>query len=88
MQRIADFSKGFFAMRQKGPRVLLTDLRMGQEPRYVFTVVVAERHSAAVPLARPEQISQRPDIECSLRWLLKRIWGQLLPPPVRFGAAL
>ncbi len=29
-------------------RVLLSDLRMGQEPAYLFTFAVAERHSPPV----------------------------------------
>ena len=34
-----------FKMSQDGARVLITDLRMGQEPFYTFNFVVAERHS-------------------------------------------
>ncbi len=34
VQRIASFSHGFYKLHQDGSRVLITDLRMGQEPAY------------------------------------------------------
>jgi inner membrane protein len=80
-QRIAAFSKGFYKLEQRGTRVLISDLRMGQEPAYVFTFAVAERHSAPVPLAKPEQVSARLDIERGLPWLWRRALGEPLPPP-------
>lgn len=84
VQRIRAFSKGFYAMRQDGARVLISDLRMGQEPDYIFTFAVAERHSAAIPLAKPEQLGTPLDIECGLQWLWRRMWGEPLPPPIHF----
>ena len=81
VQRIAAFSKGFFKLHQNGVRVLISDLRMGQEPTYIFTFAVAEKHSEAAPLAVSEQQGARPDIERGLPWLWKRALGELLPPP-------
>ena len=45
VQRIAAFSKGFYKLSEADGRVLITDLRMGQEPGYVFSFAVAERRS-------------------------------------------
>ncbi|MBL8348707.1 MAG: metal-dependent hydrolase [Burkholderiaceae bacterium] len=81
VQRIAAFSKGFYRLRQVGARVVITDLRMGQEPAYVFSFAVADRHSAAVPLAMPEPIGARIDIARGLPWLWRRMLGEPLPPP-------
>ena len=81
VQRIAAFSKGFYKLHADGSRLLVTDLRMGQEPNYVFTFAVAERHSAALPLARPEHLGARPDFRRALPWLWRRAWGEPLPPP-------
>ena len=81
VQRIAAFSKGFYKLQQVGERVLLSDLRMGQEPYYTFTFAVAERRSPPVPLATPVQLGVRPDIERGLPWLWRRARGELLPPP-------
>jgi inner membrane protein len=84
VQRLKGFTKGFFALREDAGRVLISDLRMGQEPDYIFTFAVAEKRSAAVPLAVPEQLGRRGDIKCSLSWLGQRIVGTALPPPVKF----
>jgi inner membrane protein len=81
LRRIATFSKGFYKLQQEGDRVLLTDLRMGQEPDYVFTFVVARRESPLVPLAVPEQVGSRPDLARGLPWLWRRALGEPLPPP-------
>ena len=81
VQRIRAFSKGFYALRQEGARVLISDLRMGQEPSYIFTFAVAERHSAAVSLALPEQVGGRPDVGRVLPWIWRRMQGEVLPPP-------
>ena len=86
VRRIREFSKGFYALRVEGARVLITDLRMGQEPNYIFSFAVAERHSPAVALAKPQQIGARPDIACGLPWTWRRMWGEPLPPPTRFCA--
>ncbi len=81
VKRLRDFSKGFYALRQDGSRVVISDLRMGQEPNYTFAFAVAERRSAAVPLPAPVQVGRRPDIGRALDWLWRRALGQPLPPP-------
>ncbi len=81
VQRIAAFSKCFFKLHQNGARVLISDLRMGQEPTYIFTFAIADKHSEAAPLAVSEQQGARPDIKRGLPWLWKRALGELLPPP-------
>jgi inner membrane protein len=80
-QRIRDFSRGFYALRQQGPRVQITDLRMGQEPAYTFSFAIAERASPAQALAVPEQVGSRPDLGKFLPWLWRRIGGDPTPPP-------
>jgi inner membrane protein len=87
VQRLRVFSRGFYALREDAGRVLISDLRMGQEPDYTFTFAVAEKHSPAVPLTPPLQLGGRGDISCSLSWLGQRMWGEPLPPPVRFCRA-
>ncbi len=81
LARIAAFSKGFYRLREEGGRVLLSDLRMGQEPAYIFTFVIARRASPPVPLAVPEQVGTRPDVKRGLSWLWRRALGEPLPPP-------
>lgn len=81
VRRIAAFSHGFFRLREADGKVLISDLRMGQEPFYSFTFAVAERRSAAVPLDVPEHIVERPDLGRALPWLGRRMLGEPLPPP-------
>jgi inner membrane protein len=75
------FTKGFYKLEQRGSRLLISDLRMGQEPNYSFTFAVAERHSPPVALAQPEQMSVALDIPRSLDWLWRRALGESLAPP-------
>jgi inner membrane protein len=81
VRRIAHFSKGFYKLWLDGERVLVADLRMGQEPAYIFSFAVAERQSPPQPLPRPEAVGRRPDLQRGLPWLWQRMWGQPLPPP-------
>jgi inner membrane protein len=81
VQRLIAFTKGFYKLEQRGSRLLISDLRMGQEPTYSFTFAVAERRSPPVALAQPEQMSVALDIPRSLDWLWRRALGEQLPPP-------
>jgi inner membrane protein len=81
VQRIRAFSHGFYKLHEDGPRLLVTDLRMGQEPNYTFSFAVAERHSPAAALVPSVQVGSRPDLERGLRWLWRRALGEQLPPP-------
>jgi inner membrane protein len=83
-QALRDFSRGFYRVDASadGQRVLITDLRMGQEPAYAFSFVVAEKVEAGLAAVQPtRQVGQRLDLDRGLRWLWQRMWGQRLPPP-------
>jgi len=81
VQKIRDFSQGFYKLHEEGSRLLVTDLRMGQEPSYIFSFAVAERHSPPVALEPPVQVGSRPDVGRVLPWLWRRALGEPLPPP-------
>lgn len=80
--RMAWFTKGFFSMSTRGNELVITDLRMGQEPGYVFNFVVAERAEQgdwhALPV--PRQFSERPG-GAAVAWLWRRVLGQPVMPP-------
>jgi inner membrane protein len=80
-RRVSAFSKGFYALREREGRILLSDLRMGQEPRYIFTFAVAERGSAFKPIVPPVAVGTRPDAGMLMPWLARRIRGEAIPPP-------
>jgi inner membrane protein len=81
VQRLVAFTKGLYKLEQRDSRLLISDLRMGQEPNYSFTFAVAERHSPPVALAKPEQIAASLDIPRSLDWLWRRALGERLACP-------
>jgi inner membrane protein len=81
VRRIQAFSHGFWAAWERGGRLGITDLRMGQEPTYIFRFEVAERRSPVLPLAAPVQVGSRPALQRGLPWLWRRALGQPLPPP-------
>ncbi len=83
-QALRDFSQGYYrvAAGGDGRSVLITDLRMGQEPYYTFSFVVAEQAGAALAAVQPtRQTGARPEVGRALRWLWPRMWGEPLPPP-------
>lgn len=80
VQRMARFTDGFFRLRQEDDQLWLTDLRMGQEPAYVFNFNLGppQPGSGAVPVAT--QLSERGDVPRALSWLRPRLLGADLPP--------
>jgi inner membrane protein len=81
VQRIKRFSDGLWAMSERDGRIRISDLRMGQEPGYVFAFEVAERQSAPVPLQPSVAVGGRGDAGAAMAWLWRRIGGEKLPPP-------
>lgn len=81
LRRVVWFSHGFYAMREDDGRVLVSDLRMGQEPHYSFNFVVAQRQGDNLQPVTPEWISRRPDIRSGLAWIWQRARGDAVPPP-------
>jgi inner membrane protein len=67
--RIAAFSHGFYKLSRLGERVLVTDLRMGQEPHYTFSFAIAREASPLAPLVPSQQVGSRPDLRRWLPWL-------------------
>ena len=75
VRRLQWFTKGFYAVGLEGDAIVMTDLRMGLEPGYVFRFKVGEMGNPhAVPLAA-EQLPSRRQIE-RLPWVWERMWSQ------------
>lgn len=74
LQRMMWFTHGFYKLQPVGDAVVITDLRMGQEPQYVFSFRIP-------PVGLPQSVGGRLDIERGLRWLGPRMFGADLPPP-------
>ncbi|MDI9224158.1 metal-dependent hydrolase [Pantoea sp. EA-12] len=66
-ERVAWFSHGFYAMKQQGEDILMSDLRMGEAPNYTFTFNLGSPQS---PVLAPER-------EPSVRPSLVQAWHKL-----------
>ena len=80
-ERIAWFSHGFFKMHEDNDQLLITDLRMGQEPYYAFNFVLAERYEEQWGKVPPEQIQTNPEAGPAFKWLWRRMRGEVIDPP-------
>lgn len=82
VQDLAAFSQGFYKLSEADGQVLITDLRMGQEPYYTFAFVVAQRHGALSALRPPRSVGTRPrDLQAAFRWLWRRTLGEPVAAP-------
>ncbi len=81
VQRMAWFTHGFYGLREAKDQLLLADLRMGQEPNYVFQFALAQRDGASWKEIAPIQQGNRGDAAKALPWLWVRIWGKDIAPP-------
>ena len=86
VKRLAWFSKGFFSVREEADQVIVTDLRMGQDPFYAFAFVVGERRDGRiVPVPNRYFATPRPP-PGALRWILRRALGSTaVVPPARMN---
>ena len=71
VERLRWFTKGFYKVWQQGDEVVMTDLRMGAEPSYVFSFVVGTAASEAAP-STIRQLEPKRDVS-----LLKKAWHRL-----------
>lgn len=78
---LASFSDGFYKLEQRGASLVISDLRMGQEPAYVFAFEVARQASPLQLLDRAEPVGGRTDIGRGLQWLWRRLLGEPVPSP-------
>lgn len=82
VDRMAWFTDGFFRIKERDGKVTLADLRMGQEPNYVFEFAVAERRGERFAEVRPTMaVGQRGDPSAGLAWIWQRLKGNVIPPP-------
>jgi inner membrane protein len=73
VRKIDWFSHGFYALERRGDAVLISDLRLGVEPDYVFTFKIGEFKSAEAIAMRPERVVGHRDWS-QLGWLWRRIF--------------
>jgi len=73
VQRLQWFTRGYYKVQQQGSRLLMSDLRMGYEPDYVFTFVVGTIGNPHTKPVAAEQIRSKRDLG-RLKGVWARIW--------------
>ncbi|MET0278378.1 MAG: metal-dependent hydrolase [Pseudorhodoplanes sp.] len=81
IDRVAQWTHGFYKLGERDGRIVVTDLRMGQEPFYSFNFVVGQRQSPTIAAVTPTSFREQHKISEGLRWLWRRMLGEPLPPP-------
>lgn len=79
--RIAWFTQGLFKLGERDGKVVISDLRMGQEPYYSFNFVVGQRQSPTIAAVTPARFREQHDVRTGVSWLWRRLKGEDLPPP-------
>ena len=75
--RLARFSDGFFQLERIENTVVMTDLRMGQEPAYVFRFEIGRLNADGELIGPVERAPvARPPLRQGLVWLWQRLGGE------------
>jgi inner membrane protein len=74
VQRLGWFTRGFIAATHEDGKLVLTDLRMGSEPNYVFRYVVAEGKRDRLHPVPPRRFDYPDFGREQLAWLWRRTW--------------
>jgi inner membrane protein len=84
-QKLEWFSRGYYRAELEGQRIVVSDLRMGLTPSYVFRFAIAEQRGGTVSAIPPVPLSNRTDtIGQDLDWLADRFAGN---PTIRRAEA-
>jgi len=73
VKRLKWFTHGFYSVQQRLNDVVITDLRMGLEPSYVFRFKVGEIGNPGVRPTNSSQVHSEYSLDL-LRWTWRRIW--------------
>lgn len=74
VERLRWFSKGFYEVAVEGSDVVMSDLRMGLEPDYVFRFIVGEVSNPHVRATAPVAVESTRDWS-RLKWVWARLKG-------------
>ncbi|MDJ0807468.1 MAG: metal-dependent hydrolase [Gammaproteobacteria bacterium] len=79
VRRLQWFTKDFYAAGMHQNDIVLTDLRMGLEPDYVFSFKVGEMHNPHPKPVTPERVETVRNLQ-RLNWVWARIWDEQAQP--------
>ena len=80
VQQLQWFSRGFYAVSERQGDIVISDLRMGLEPSYVFQFKIGEISNPHPKPAAPERIPADRDLS-----LLRLVWDRIWDSKVRLS---
>ena len=75
VKRLQWFTHGFYAVEQVGQNIVMTDLRMGAEPSYVFRFKVGRTGNPHPIPSKSARVNDRRSWK-QLKWFWTRIWNE------------
>ncbi|MEM1377425.1 MAG: metal-dependent hydrolase [Pseudomonadota bacterium] len=76
-EKLQWFSRGYYTASLEGDRIVISDIRMGLTPFYVFRFELAEFVDAqAMPITPVQTASDGRAAPGDWQWLQERLWGQ------------
>jgi inner membrane protein len=88
-QQLMSFTHGFFSVQRAQDKIIISDLRMGVEPAFVFSFRIAKAEGPLLTAITPERVNTRVYSDKRFRWTLERISNPWLPLPAgNFGLRL
>ncbi len=79
VERMARFAHGFVRTERAGDRVIVSDLRMGLTPHYVFSFAVADIAGGAARPTPPRRVPAVRSIDGDIDWLVAGVTGRAAP---------
>lgn len=78
---LAAFTKGFYSLELLRDTLVVSDLRMGLTPNYVFRFAVAELRDGTYREIAPRRVEGPRQADGDLDWLLATLAGSAIPRP-------
>ncbi len=73
-ERVAWFSRGFYRLERRDGEIVISDLRMGMTPNYVFRYAVAKEAPAGTAAIPPRRLSGPRGSDEDVEWLLTNVF--------------
>lgn len=88
LRKLADFSKGFYRIDREDGEIVVSDLRMGLTPDYVFRFAIAEETADGPKEIFPQRREVNRGGDADIDWLIANLTGDYVLRPAEAEMAL
>lgn len=88
LRKLADFSKGFYRIDREDGEIIVSDLRMGLTPDYVFRFAIAEETAEGPKEIFPQRREVNRGGDADIDWLIANLTGDYVLRPAESQMAL